>query len=112
MSSDLASTVSEEISLDKSVAEFLRQHEAEHVFQRTCEFARSAFPALIGLEVILQEDPDEYARSRVVVCVRLPESFSDVEIHASMQRYHEQVIAQIPLDRCPLFALVTEFGSE
>jgi hypothetical protein len=29
-----------------------------------------------------------------------------------MERDHEQIIAQVPLDRCPLSPLVTEFGSE
>jgi hypothetical protein len=108
----MASTVSEVISLDESVSDFLRQHRAEQIFQRICELARSAFPSLIGLEATLQEDPDEVARSRVVVCVRLPQSYSDEEIRAAEFRYHEQVTTQLPLDRCPLFALVTEFGAQ
>jgi hypothetical protein len=105
------STVSEQISIDESVADFLRRQRAEQAFQKICELAQSAFPTRIGLEFTLQEDPDELARSRVVVCVRLPDSYSDERLRTDIQRYHELVIAQVPLDRCPLFALVTEFVS-
>jgi hypothetical protein len=98
--------------MDESVNDFLRRQGAQVEFAKICELARSAFPALTGLEFTLQEDPDEVGRVRVVVCVRLPDSYSDELLRAGTQCYHEQLVAQVPLDLCPLFALVTEFGSE
>jgi len=106
------STVCQEIGVDKSVNDFLRRQRAQQELGKICEVARSAFPGLIGLELTLQEDPDEVARARVVVCVKLPETYLDEQILAGVKRYHEQVIAEVPLDHCPHFALVTEFGSE
>jgi len=44
--------------------------------------------------------------------VRLPDGYPDEQLGGGLRRYHEQVIAEVPLDHCPLFALVTEFGSE
>jgi hypothetical protein len=108
----MASTICQEIAVGESVNDFLRRQGAQEELARICELARSAFPALIGLEFTLQEDPDEVGRVRVVVCVRLPDLYPDEQLRAGMRSYHEQVIAQVPLDRCPLFALVTEFGPE
>jgi hypothetical protein len=41
----------------------------------------------------------------------LPETYPGEELRAGVRRYHEEVIAEVPLDQCPRFALVTEFGS-
>jgi hypothetical protein len=106
------STTCEEITVNASVSDFLRGHGAHRELAKICELARSAFPAMIGLEFTLQEDPDEIGRARVVICVTLPDLYSDERLQAGIRRYHEQVIAQVPLDHCPLFALVTEFASE
>jgi len=108
----MTATISDEIGLDESVTDFLRREGAQEVFREICEIARSCFPVLKGLEVNLQEDPDEVARTCVIVCVRLPDSYSDEQLQAGMRSYHEKVIAQVPLDQCLLFALVTEFSSE
>jgi hypothetical protein len=112
MRSGVASTISQGISVDESVNEFLRRHGGQEEFRKICELARSCFPALTRLEATLREVPDEVARDRVVVCVWLPEAYPDKQLGAGMRRNHEQVIAEIPLDHCPLFALVTEFVSE
>ena len=66
-----------------------------------------AGPELIGLEVMLQEDPDEDGRARAVVCAELPEVSPDDQVQAFMRRYHERLITELPLSYCPLFALVT-----
>jgi hypothetical protein len=108
----MASTIAQEISVDPPVDDFLRRHGAQEDFRKICELARSCFPPLIGLEIMLQEDPDEFARARVLVCVRLPEAYPDDQLRAGMRLYHERVIAEVPLDRSPLFAMVTEFGSD
>ena len=108
----MASTVSQYISVDEPANDFLRREGAQELFQRICELARSCFPSLLGLEVTLQEDPDEVDRARLVVCVRLPGVYPDTRLEAGTRRYHEQVIAEVPLELCPLFALVTEFGAE
>ena len=73
---------------------------------------RASFPALIGLEVVLQEDPDETGRAQAVVCAKLPQDYSDDQLQVSVRRYHERLIAELPLCYCPLFALVLAFVSE
>ena len=45
-------------------------------------------------------------------CAKLPEAYSEDELQASTRRYHERLVAEVPLSYCPLFALVTEFVSE
>jgi hypothetical protein len=108
----VASTVSEEFSVDPAVIGFLRQHGAQSYFGIVCELVNACFPEAIGLDVALQEDPDEFGRVQVVLCVTLPLSYPDDWLHAARCRYHEQLIEQVPLSRCPLFALVVEFASE
>ena len=108
----MASTTCYEITVDESVNDFLCRRGAQEDFRKICELARSAFPALTGLEVTLQEDPDEIGRAQVVICVRLPDAYPDEQLEGGLRRYHERVITEVPLDLCPLFALVTEFGSE
>jgi hypothetical protein len=61
---------------------------------------------------MLQEDPDEDGRAQAVVCAKLPEVYPDDEVQASMRRYHERLIAELPLFYCPLFALVIAFVSK
>jgi|ERR1700733_1349672 hypothetical protein len=108
----MASMTSQELALDASITDFLIRHDAELEFRKVCELARTSFPALIGLEAILQEDPDEDGRAQAVLCAKLPEAYPDDQLQASMRRYHERLIAEIPLSYCPLFALVTAFVSE
>jgi hypothetical protein len=108
----MASTISQELTVDASINDFLDRHSAQREFRKICELVRASFPALIGLEVMLQEDPDEDGRAQVVVCAKLPELSPDDQLQASLRRYHERLIAELPLSFCPLFALVTEFVSE
>jgi hypothetical protein len=108
----MASTVSQDFRIDGSVDLFLRREGAQSELRTIFELARSCFPALRGIEATLQEDPDEDGRARVLVCVRLPASYAEDQLQASMARYHEELITVVPLDRCHLFALVTDFNSE
>lgn len=108
----MASTASRELTVDASVRDFLIRHGAEREFWTVCELARTSFPPLIGLEAMLQEDPDEDVRAQVVVCVKLPEDYPDDLLQASMRRFRERLIAELPLSCCPLFALVVDFASE
>src|SRR5438270_13825508 len=108
----MAATTSEEMTVDASVTDFLIRHGAEREFRKLCKLVRDSFPALLGLEVLLQEDPDEDGRAQVVVCAKLPEEFPDDQLRASMRRYHERLIAELPLSSCPRFALLIDFVSE
>ena len=107
----MASTTSQELTVDASISDFLIRHSAEREFRKVCELVRASFPALIGLEVTLQEDPDEDGRAQALVCAKLPEVYPDDQLQASMRRYHERLIAELPLSYCPLFALVIAFVS-
>jgi hypothetical protein len=108
----MATTTSQELTADASITDFLIRHGAEREFRKVCELVRASFPALIGLEVMLQEDPDEDGRVQVVVCAKLPEVYPDDQLQASMGQYHERLITELPLSYCPLFALVIAFASE
>jgi hypothetical protein len=59
----MASTTSQELTVDASIRDFLIRHRAEREFRKVCELVRASFPALIGLDVTLQEDPDEDGRA-------------------------------------------------
>lgn len=102
----MASTISQELTVDAPVSDFLIRHGAEREFRKVWDFVQASFPALIGLEVMLQEDPDEDGRVQAVVCVKLPEVYPDEQIQSAVRRYHERLIAELPLHYCPLFALV------
>jgi hypothetical protein len=108
----MAPAIYEEIRLNEEVSEFLVHHGAQKACRVVCELAQSCFPSSLGLEIFLQEDPDEVERGQAIVRVLLPEDYSDDELHANLRRYHDGVVKQIPLAQCPLFALVTEFRSE
>lgn len=108
----MASTVSEELTVDADVAAFLHRHGAQSQFRKVCELVQACLPALVGLEVTLQEDPDENGRVQAVVCAKLPKSYPDDQLQAALRRYHKRLVEELPLSHCPLFALVTEFVSE
>ena len=72
----MTKTATQELAVDASVSDFLIRHGAEREFRKVCELVRASFPALIGLELMLQEDPDEDGRVRAVVCVTLPRGLS------------------------------------
>jgi hypothetical protein len=108
----MASTISEELAVDPSVSTFLQRRGAQEELRKICELARGCFPGLIGLEVTLQEDPDEDGRSQAVVCTRLAESYPDMQLRLGLRRYHERLVTEIPLPLCPLFALIIQFVSE
>ncbi|MGO9467060.1 MAG: hypothetical protein ACLQVF_23205 [Isosphaeraceae bacterium] len=105
----MASTTTQEVTVDVSISDFLIRHGAEREFRKVCELVRASFPALMGLELMSQEDPDEDGRTQAVVCAKLPEVYPDDQLHAAMRLYYERLIAELPLSYCPLFALVTEF---
>jgi hypothetical protein len=107
----MATTATQELTVDVSVSDFLIRHGAEREFRKVCELVRASFPALIGLEAMLQEDPDDDGRVQAVVCATLPEVYPDDQVQASMRRYHERLIAELPLSYCPLFALVIAFSN-
>src|ERR1700678_136921 len=108
----MATTATQELAVDSSISDFLIRHDAEGEFRKVCKLVRASFPALIGLELKLQEDPDDDGRAQVVVCATLPEVYPDDQLQASMRRYHERLVAGLPLSYCPLFALVFAFVSE
>ena len=108
----MASTTSEQLVVDASVEDFLLQHGAEADFRKICDLVRACFPELIALEVTIEEDPDEEGRVQAVVRVKLPESHPDHLVQIGLRRYHERLVAELPLSHCPLFALVTEFVTE
>ncbi len=108
----MATTATQELTIDASVSDFLMRHGTEREFRQVCELVRDSFPALVGLEAMLQEVPDDDGRAQVVVCVTLPEVYPDDQVQASTRRYHERLIAELPLSYCPLFALVISFLSE
>jgi hypothetical protein len=101
------STTSLQFVVDACVTDFLVRHGAEREFGKICELVRDSFPELTGLEVMLQEDPDEDGRTQAVLCAKLPEAYPDDQLQASVRRYHERLIAELPLSYCPLFALGT-----
>ena len=98
----MASTTSQELTVDASISAFLIRHGADREFRKVCELVRASFPALIGLEVMLQQDPDEDGRAQAVVCAKLPEVYPDDRLQASMRRYHERLIAELPLAFGPI----------
>jgi hypothetical protein len=104
----MASTTAQDLTVDATISDFLIRHGAEREFRKVCGLVRASFPALIGLEVTLQADPDEDGRAQAIVCAKLPEVYPDDQLEASMRRYHERLIAELPLSYCPLFALVIE----
>jgi hypothetical protein len=106
----MASIASEEIVVDAAVSSFLRTHAAEVEFQKVAALARAYFPELLSIDVAVQDDPDDEGRAKAVVRVRLPASFPDETFRSALRRYHERLVEELPLSRCPLFALVTEFG--
>ena len=53
-----------------------------------------------------------FGRAQAVVCAKLPEAYPDEQLQASMRRYHDRLITELPLSYCPLFALVIAFASE
>jgi hypothetical protein len=108
----MASTTSQDLTVDASISDFLIRHCAEREFRKVCELVRALFPASIGLDVMLQEDPDEDGRAQAAVCTKLPDVSPDDQLQTSMRRYHERLIAELPLSYCPLLALVTTFVSE
>ncbi len=108
----MATAAFQELAVDSSISDFLIRHDAEREFRKVCELVRTSFPALIGLGVTLQEDPDDDGRAQVVVCATLPEIDPDDQLQASMRLYHERLIAEVPISYCPLFALVFAFVSE
>jgi hypothetical protein len=108
----MASTTTPEVTVDASVSDFLIRHGPQREFRKVCELVRATFPALIGFEVILQTDPDEDGRVQAVLCAKLPEAYPDDQLQASMRRYHESLVAELPLAYCPLFALAFASVSE
>jgi hypothetical protein len=106
------STISAELSVAPAIVGFLRQQGAQSHYRTVCEVVGDCFPEAIRLDVTLQEDPDEVGRVQVVLCATLPQSYPDDWLHAAMCRYHERLVEEVPLSRCPLFALVVEFASE
>src|SRR5436305_25171 len=82
----MAATTSEDLTIDMSVSDFLIRHGAEQEFRKLCELVRASFPALLGLEMHLQEDPDEDSRAQVVVCAKLPEVCRDYELARPINR--------------------------
>ena len=108
----MASTTSPGVTVEASISDFFLRHGAEQEFRKVSELVRASFPALIGLEVMLQEDPDEDGKAQAVVCAKLPEAYPDEQLQASMRRYHDRLITELPLSYCPLFALVIAFASE
>jgi len=106
----MASTNSELLTVQGAVGEFIARQEAQREFQRVCELANKCFPAVIGLDVMLQEDPDEDGRTQAVVCIKLPEPHPEDQLQAARKRFHERLIAEIPLSHCTTSHLSTEFG--
>jgi hypothetical protein len=108
----VASIVSEELSVDPIIVGFLRQHGAQSYFRTVCELVDACFPEAIRLDVALQEDPDESGRVQVILYATLPQSYPDDWLHAARCRFHERLVEEVPLSRCPLFALVVDIASE
>jgi hypothetical protein len=67
---------------------------------------------MIALEVTIEQDPDDERRVQAVVRVKLSEGHPDHLLQTSLRRYHERLVEELPLSRCPLFALVTHFVPE
>jgi hypothetical protein len=104
--------LAESLLTNEEVATFLSAHQAEAAFENVCKLAQTFFSERDTLEVMLQEDPDTIGRSQVVVVVRLAASSSDEQVRAALARYHERLVKEVPLDLCPLFALIPEFVVE
>lgn len=108
----MASVIEDQLSVEPIVAAFLASHGAHAQFLKVCDLVRQCFPDLVSLRVTLQEDPDEVGRAQAVLCANLPDSLGEDRLQASLRRYHQRLVAEVPLADCPLFALVTDFVSE
>jgi hypothetical protein len=108
----MASVVEEQLELNPAVAEFLSRQGAEAQFWKVARLVRECFPELVSLDAMLQADADEDGRVQTVLCARLPESLPVNRFQADLLRYHERLVAEVPLSHCPLFALVTDFVAE
>ena len=108
----MTSVIADRLVVDAAVRDFVRSNEAQLPFEKVCGLVQDCFPALLGLEVTLQEDPDEDRLAKVVLCATLPANYADGQIQAARRRYHERLVEEVPLSKCSLFALVTEFCPE
>ena len=97
------------VSVDRAVQDFLRAHAAAPALHRITELVRATFPCLLALDVTLQEDPDDTARTCVLVRAILPASLPDDEYRTSLRLLHERAVRDILPGPLQLFSLVTDF---
>src|SRR5262249_62275037 len=105
----MTGSITQDISVEPEVAGFLQKHGAEAEFQTVCDLARASFPELRGMEVRLVEDPDEEGRRKAIVFVHLPASHPLGLLRDQLRRFHERLVSEVPLARCPLFGLLRVF---
>lgn len=105
----MATVATQELALDTPVEEFLKRHDAENDLRTVHETVHFCFSDLRGVEVRVQEDPDEVGRASLVLHVLLSESHPADLLQRELKQYHERLVEVLPLSRCPLFAVVTEF---
>ena len=108
----MAATTSGELILDEAVRAFLKRHEAEGDLRKVWELVQASFPELRRVEVMLQEDPDEANYTRIVLYVHLPATHPDTLLQEQLRYYHSRLVQELPLDRCPLLVLLTDFVQE
>ena len=100
----------DEIALSKEVIDLLRAKSAVEEYRVTEQLIRETFPELLGLDVYLQEDPDEEGITRVVLDVILPEAMPFDVLSARRNAYHTERRRRLPTIEWPVCGLSINFA--
>ncbi len=98
--------------IEPGVQEELRRNDAEAAFRTACEVVRASFPAMRAFRVGLLDDPDEDDRRWVMLEVGVPPDYSLDALEQERLRFHEAMVARVPLEVNLLFGLSVDFLPE
>ena len=108
----MSTAAAPEIALSPEVQGFLKQHQAEIAFEKVCELVRECYPHLLHIHARLRDDPDVEDREWCVIDVTVPLIENVEQRLARWQHYHQRLVAAVPFEFVPLFAMSEKYCQE
>jgi len=99
-----------EFSEPKEVTDMLRAKSALEEYAISMELIRECFPERRGLEIYLQDDPDEAGITCVILEVVLPESMPFEVLNERRDMYYTERRRRLPALQWPICGLSVDFA--
>jgi hypothetical protein len=94
---------------DAEVRDFLQRHRAESAFDKVCTITRECYPHLLQWRCRLRDDPDVANRDWCVIEVTVPLIENVDQRAVRWHEFHHRLVAEVPSELVPLFALSEKY---